>query len=204
MTKTIIGKLFTVGDEVYEAERAARHRESIGNDDEYCWNAKGEPCAFLKGGRCAKPEALPACYSLDGRASVVYLMAGVKVTSCEILMHPEQDYRCFACGSMIPGIGTSMDVEDELKEKGAAHFVYRYTQDGREGEYHICCLCELIARVLGTRGGFSKDEFYPRTLSYKARKAKQRIIEEFKTDSLETLLHRYVWKDEQEWKKKAN
>ena len=204
MTKTIIGKMFTVGNDVYEAERASRHRESIGKDDEYCWNANGSPCAFLKDGKCAKPLLLPACYSLDGKASIVYSVAGVKVTSGEMLMHPERDYRCFACGSMIPGVGTSMDVAEELKENGAAHFVYRYVQNGVEGEYHICCLCELMAGVLGAIDGFGKDQFYPRTLSYKARKAKQKIIEEFRTDSLETLLHRYVWKDEQEWKKSIN
>ena len=199
--KSLIGKLFTVGDEVYEAEKASRHRESTGSFDEFCWNSKGTPCAFLVDGKCSKPSSLPECYSLKGKASIVYLQAGVKVTSGEVLMHPDKDYRCYACGTMIPGVGTSMDVDEELKEQGAAHFVYHYVRNGKEGEYHICCLCELIAGVMGRQDGFRQDEFYPRSLSYKAKKAKEKIIEEFKHDSLDTLLHRYVWKDELEYKK---
>lgn len=192
-----IGRLHTIGRLVYEAIKAGSNSARTGESDEYCYeHDTRRPCAFLKDGRCSKPSDAPSCSSLKGKASIVFRLSGTHVNSCEFAP-TGKDVKCFSCGCVIPGKDTSMDVADEIKETGAAHFIYKYTRNGEAGEFHVCCLCELIAGVMGQRDTHTHGEFAPRFLSYKARKAKQQIIREFNNGvSLEELLDKYVWRDE--------
>ncbi len=193
---SLIGKKCTVGGVVYGTFKAGRNPDRIGESDEMCYeHSTHKPCAFLKDGKCNKPADAPQCFSLDGRASAVFKMIGVDVYACEFEAL-DRDVKCFSCGCVIPGKGTMLNVAEELKETGAAHFIYKYRYNGEEGERHVCCLCELIAGALGRRNDFAEGQYEPRHLDENARKAKDKIIREFRNGtSLADLLEKYVWND---------
>ena len=136
------------GDVVYASHKAHRLGEGM---SEWCYNASGKPCAFLDDNRnCIKPRDVPSCSGPQIGGSIVWIREASDPFKVDFIFHPLEDYKCFCCDSMLPGVGSPNASTEALKKVGCAHFMLQgHDSKGRVCEWRICCVCMMALHDMG-------------------------------------------------------